>query len=191
MKDLLEKLSSYNLFNNFFPGILFAALVDQTTSYKFLINDIVVGVFLYYFYGIIIGRVGSLVIDPLFKRFRIIRYASYPDFIKASQKDKKIELLLESNNMYRTLISVFFCLLLLMAFEKLGQYVAFFSNQPHLIGAVFLMLLFCISYRKQTAYIRERILHSVEKEDTEVGEGQNGTKPGAPPDRRETELASR
>lgn len=171
MKDLLEKLSSYNLFNNFFPGILFAALVDQTTSYKFLINEIVVGVFLYYFYGIVIGRVGSLVIEPLFKRLRIIRFASYPDFIKASQKDNKIELLSESNNMYRTLISVFFCLLLLMAFEKLGQHVALIGNQSHLIGAVFLILLFAISYRKQTGYIRSRVLHLVEKEDTKVEKG--------------------
>jgi len=164
MKDLLEKLSSYNLFNNFFPGILFATLVDQITSYKFLMNDIVVGVFLYYFYGIIIGRVGSLIIEPLFKRFRIIQFAPYPDFIRASQKDSKIELLSESNNMYRTLISVFFCLLILMSFEKLGQHVAFINDHSHLIGAVFLILLFGISYRKQTAYIRSRILYLVEKE---------------------------
>jgi hypothetical protein len=168
MKDLLEKLSSYNLFNNFFPGILFAALVDQTTSYKFLMSDIVVGVFLYYFYGIIISRIGSLIIEPLFKLFRIIRFATYPDFIKASQKDNKIELLSESNNMYRTLISVFFCLLILIVFEKLGQYITLLNEHTHLITSVFLLLLFSISYRKQTAYIRSRILHLLEKENTKA-----------------------
>lgn len=37
MKDLLDKLSSYNIFNYLLPGIIFTALVEMLTSIK-LIN---------------------------------------------------------------------------------------------------------------------------------------------------------
>ena len=66
MKDLLEKLSSYNIFNYLFPGVLFAAMGSHLTSYSLLIDDTVIGVFVYYFYGLVVSRVGSLVLEPDF-----------------------------------------------------------------------------------------------------------------------------
>lgn len=63
--DSSDKISSYNLFNYFLPGVLFAALADTVTSYNFLQSDLVVGVFVYYFFGLVISRFGSLIIEPL------------------------------------------------------------------------------------------------------------------------------
>ena len=68
MKDLLDKISSYNLFNYLLPGVLFALLADGLTSYTFIQSDIVVGIFLYYFMGLVISRVGSLAIEPILKK---------------------------------------------------------------------------------------------------------------------------
>lgn len=42
MKDLLDKISSYNIFNYLLPGVLFAAFVDALTSFQVLQRDPVV-----------------------------------------------------------------------------------------------------------------------------------------------------
>ncbi len=113
MKDLLEKLSSHNIFNYLFPGILVAVLSTAVSSFDLLVDDIVVGVFLYYFYGLVVSRIGSLVLEPILKRIRVVRFAPYADFVAASRIDEKIDMFSEQNNLYRTLASTFLCLTLL------------------------------------------------------------------------------
>jgi len=103
MKDILSKLSSYNLFNYLLPGIIFVVLATKVTHYSFIQQDILIGAFLYYFIGLVISRLGSLVIEPLLKCLLFLQFADYKDFLAASKKDEKIELLSEVNNTYRTL----------------------------------------------------------------------------------------
>ena len=100
MVDLLSKISSYDLFNYLLTGIIFVILADSFTRYSFIQQDIAIGLFLYYFIGLVISRVGSLAIEPLLKRIAFLKFADYKDFISASEKDKKIELLSEVNNTY-------------------------------------------------------------------------------------------
>lgn len=68
MKDLLDKISSYNLFNYLFPGILFAVISKEFTSYSLLQDNLIVGAFIYYFIGLVVSRFGSLVIEPASKK---------------------------------------------------------------------------------------------------------------------------
>ena len=91
MKDLLDKLSSYNIFNYLLPGVLFAAFVDSLTSFHLVQKDPVVGAFLYYFLGSVVSRVGSLFVEPLLRRFNFVAFAPYEDFVRASKEDPKIE----------------------------------------------------------------------------------------------------
>lgn len=166
MNELLEKLSSYNIFNYLFPGVVFAAAGTYITSSSLLINDIIIGAFVYYFYGLVISRIGSIVLEPLFRRTRIVRFAPYSDFVAASKNDDKLELLSEQNNMYLTLTSTFFCLLVLCLFDFCVQHRLFLSSSPLLPAfAVFLLfLLFTFSYRKQSAYLVSRIRLLADKE---------------------------
>ncbi len=166
MKELLAKLSTYNIFNYLFPGVLFAAMSDRLCPYSFLLDDNVVGVFVYYFYGIVISRIGSLIIEPFLKWVRIIRFAPYPEFITASQKDSKLELLSEVNNMYRTITSVFFCLLLLHLVEVIEDASSFVSDNSSVIIICLMVILLVFSYRKQTDYVRTRITHSIKTTDS-------------------------
>ena len=99
MKELFDKLSSYNIFNYLFPGVLFAVLANNLTSYKVLMDNILIGAFVYYFIGLVVSRVGSLILEPLLKLVRILHFASYKDFVRASKIDGKIELLSEINNL--------------------------------------------------------------------------------------------
>jgi hypothetical protein len=90
MNELLNKLSSYNLFNYLLPGILFAVLASEATHYSFLQRDIVLALFLYYFIGLVVSRVGSLVIEPLLKKSGFLKFADYKDFVTESKTEHKI-----------------------------------------------------------------------------------------------------
>jgi sterol desaturase/sphingolipid hydroxylase (fatty acid hydroxylase superfamily) len=157
MKDILNKLSSYNIFNNLFPGILFVLIADVITSYSFIQKDIVLGIFLYYFIGLVISRIGSIIIEPFLKFTSFIHFKDYKDFVKAEKEDPKIDLLSEVNNMYRTLCSLFLMLLLLLVFEKIAMIWAFLNYNSLIILIIALLVLFMFSYRKQSKYISDRI----------------------------------
>lgn len=157
MNDLLGKISSYNLFNYLLSGILFVILVDVFTSYSFAQKDLVVGVFLYYFIGLVISRIGSLFVEPVLKWVKFLRFADYADFVSVSKIDSKLEILSEQNNIYRTLIAVFGSVIFLKAFELLkGDFACIAKFQSELLF-VFILLLLLFGYRKQTAYITKRI----------------------------------
>jgi len=157
MKDLLDKLSSYNIFNYLLPGVIFVVLAEGLTAFHFIQKDIVLGVFFYYFIGLIISRLGSNVIEPLLKRAKFIKFSSYEDFVSASKKDEKLNILSEANNMYRTFCSLFSLLILLMAYELLLNRFPFMGEWNTVVLVLGLLGLFCFSYKKQTQYITKRI----------------------------------
>lgn len=157
MSDILDKLSSYNLFNYLLPGFVFSAIADALTSYKILQEDIIVGIFVYYFVGLIISRIGSLCVEPVLKKIGVVKFSSYVDYVEASKEDDLIEVLSEANNMYRTFCSLFFCLVILKIFQIISGAIPFLETNAEEILVVFFLVLFGFSYRKQTAYIKRRI----------------------------------
>ncbi|MBP6720747.1 MAG: hypothetical protein KA239_00300 [Bacteroidia bacterium] len=157
MKDLLEKVSSYNIFNNLLPGVVFVAVSSKLTAFNFIQQDILVGFFMYYFIGLIISRIGSLFIGPLLKLVRFIRFAEYKAFLRASKVDGKIDVLSEANNMYRTIISMFIMLGILKLYETFGEKWAILEEWKTEILITSLLLLFLFSYRKQSRFITKRI----------------------------------
>jgi len=157
MKDILSKLSSYNLFNYLFPGILFVIVAGKVTHYSLIQQDVIIGVFLYYFIGLVVSRFGSLVIEPLLRRVSFLHFADYRDFVAASKRDEKLDLLSEVNNTYRTLCSLFTLLLLLKLYEVIQTKLPFLAEWNVLVLLVLLLIMFLLSYRKQTGYIAKRI----------------------------------
>lgn len=157
MKDLLDKLSSYNIFNYLFPGILFSIFVDSLTSFHIAQKNLVTGVFLYYFLGSLVSRVGSLFVEPLFRKSNLMDFASYDDFIKASKVDQKIELLLEVNNMYRTICALMVSVAAVVLYARAATYCPALKAAIHWVVIIGIFALYLLSYRKQTNYIVKRI----------------------------------
>ena len=157
MKDLLAKLSSYNLFNYLLPGIIFVVLSSKMTRYSFIQQDIVIGFFLYYFIGLVVSRFGSLVIEPVLKRLSFLHFSDYKDFVSASKADEKIEVLSEVNNMYRTLCSLFMLLGFLKLYGVIENKFTALKDWNTVILVLLLLIMFLFSYRKQTDYITKRI----------------------------------
>ncbi|GAI86798.1 unnamed protein product [marine sediment metagenome] len=117
MKEILTKISSYDLFNNLLPGVIFSVIIDKITIFNLLDHGVMIVLFISYFIGLIISRIGSLVIEPLLSKMKFIKYAPYAEYLKAEQKDPKIKILLEKNNMYRTMISLLVSILLVKLYE--------------------------------------------------------------------------
>lgn len=107
MESLLEKISSYNILNNLIPGAVFVFLGKLLDIISLPLDGIVESIFIYYFCGMIISRIGSLVIEGIFERLKWIKYASKAEYVAAVKKDARIESLLETSNMYRTCASLF------------------------------------------------------------------------------------
>jgi hypothetical protein len=157
MKELLDRVSSYNIFNSLFPGVLFAALAEQITNYSFLQPDVLLGVFVYYFIGLVIGRIGSVIIEPILKRLSFVKFADYHDYVAMSKKDEKLDLFSEINNMYRSLASMLILLIALKSYELLEGKYFWLKDYSLYTLIVFLAILFLYSYRKQSEFITKRI----------------------------------
>ena len=157
MNDLIGKISSYHLFNYLFTGVLFVVLAEYFTPYQFIQNDLFMAAFFYYFIGLILSRIGSLFIEPILRKISFLHFTEYEDYVSAAKKDGTIEILSETNNMYRTLTALFATLIVLKLYGILAQHYQWLSTiyEPILILGLALMFLF--SYRKQTAYISKRI----------------------------------
>lgn len=157
MKEVTEKISNYNFFNYLLPGIVFTNIAEKITTFVFLENNLVIAAFTYYFIGLVISRFGSLIIEPILIRSMFIKYTSYKKFISASKQDEKIELLTESNNMYRTFCSMLILLAVLKIIEITEiNYPNLIILNPYLL-LLSLLILFLYSYKKQSQYISERV----------------------------------
>ncbi|WP_039046689.1 hypothetical protein [Plesiomonas shigelloides] len=163
LKDFFEKLSSYNIFNHLLPGALFCIVATKTSDINFLQPDILSSFFVYYFAGVIISRVGSVIVHPTLEKIGFIKFAPYKEYIQASKKDSKIETLSETNNMYRTTISLFFCLLILRSYEWLIINCPLISEHKTALVFIVFMITFSIAYKKQTKYIKDRVEEAKDK----------------------------
>ena len=157
MNELFNKISSYHLFNYLLPGCLFVAVATATTEHHLEQTNPVLGLFVYYFYGLMISRVGSLLLKPFLEWIGFLGPAQYADFVAACKNDSKIDELSETNNMYRSLCSLLIVLILLLAITALERNFQGIRKWelPFLIPTFLVLLLF--SYKKQTEYITKRV----------------------------------
>ncbi|OFX47732.1 MAG: hypothetical protein A2X13_11335 [Bacteroidetes bacterium GWC2_33_15] len=157
MKEILDKISSYNLFNYLLPGVLFAFIASKMTGINLVQNDLIIGAFVYYFIGLVISRFGSLVIEPILKKTKFVSFADYKDFVTVSQSDTKLDTLSEANNMYRTLMAMFLLLILSGIYSWLTLKFPIIKEWSTILLVILLFIMFLFSYKKQTNYITKRI----------------------------------
>lgn len=167
MDKLVDKLSSYNILNNLIPGSIFCYLIQYINGIDLLTKSKIENLFVYYFAGMVISRLGSLIVEPLAKRIGMVNYADYDDYLPASKTDVKIDILLETNNLYRTISAGSLLIIVVSIYLFAEQKISFLSNVTPYITIVSLFVLFLLSYRKQTDYIRKRVEHAVQTKQKE------------------------
>ncbi len=157
MEKFVEKLSSYNILNNLLPGVVYCFLMKLICYVDFTSDNIIADIFVYYFLGMIISRVGSILVEPLYKKVKIVSFADYTKYIKAEKEDSQVTILSETNNTYRTMIAL--CLIVLISILTVSVFDFFNWNKKICIYIVLVLLviLFSVSYSKQTTYVKKRI----------------------------------
>lgn len=157
MTDLLSKLTSYNLFNYLLPGTVFVVLAEHFTQHSFVQDDALLAFFVYYFIGLVISRIGSLAIEPVLKKSKLVRLAPYQDYVRRSVEDPKIEVLSEANNTYRTLLATVVAVGVLRVSDWASQSLGISVDRDSALLLLGLAVLFVLSYRKQSDYVRSRV----------------------------------
>lgn len=154
---LLGRISNYNILNNLIPGAMLCVVFKYLVGYDFMNVGTIELIVIFYFAGMVNSRIGSLILEPFLKTIKWVTFRDHHSFVEAEQKDKKINSLVEVNNMYRSMISIAFTSLIVKLY-----YVGFeqqwnFGNVSEWILLVALLLLFAVAYKKQTKYIVSRI----------------------------------
>ena len=159
MAGLTALLTAYQLVNYLIPGVLFAVFAREI-GYVVAPEPLVLSLVVYFFAGLAISRVGSLIIEPLLRKIKFVEFAPYDKFVGASTADPKLSLLSETNNSYRTYAALFLVLLVLRVYAPLQKHFRLLDTWSPLFLLLLLAALFLASYRKQTRYVRERVLNN-------------------------------
>ncbi len=172
LKVIIEKLSQYNILTNILPGTILCIISTFCIGYNLLVTDNwYLQCVIFYFVGIVNNRFGSLVVEPLLKRMNILKFTSYKDYIIAESKDTKVTILSTENNVFRSCVSLCVIAILALIYRVLEDNIEWVNNcnseYKMMVLLILLLVVFILSYRKQTAYVNKRVKKVIEinKED--------------------------
>lgn len=154
MDELIKKIETYNIINYLLPGIVFTIIFTYLTDINISDSNAAIAIVEYYFIGLVLSRIGSIVIKPLLKKWKIINEEKYELFIDKEKEDEKISILVRDGNQYRTFISTFVVLALIETYNIIKGNT---DKWITLIAFLALIILFVLSYRKQVIFITKRI----------------------------------
>lgn len=159
MDNISGKISPYDLLNVLFPGVLAVAFYSWCFEVSISAIDVVSSAVYFcitYLVGIIVSRIGSLIIEPLFKKFGFITW--HKNYYKAERRDSKISILLKVMNMYRTLVALIVsCCVLSLAATFFTRTITCCTCLQLLLMLFAIMILFSMSYIKQSKAIYRRV----------------------------------
>lgn len=162
MNELLAKISSYNIFNYLLPGAVFSTLAERIALIESP-NQIVEQLVWYYFIGMVISRLGSIVLEPILKRVKFVTYSDYSDYLTACKSDQKLEIMVEVSNTYRTLATTFFALLAGVLGVSASKWIGIDTMMQGKIAIALLLALFLLSFRKQVGFVVSRVKHGTKE----------------------------
>lgn len=138
-----------------------------------VVDGILEQLFIWYFSGIVISRIGSVLVEGLLKKIKVkgtpyINFADYKQYVSAAEAKPFIATLSETNNTYRTIIALIIsigvvCLYDDLLYDWFAQNFAAGNKLILLFMGVLLILLFINSYKKQTDYIRMQVENFIDE----------------------------
>lgn len=155
---IFNKISSYNILNYLIPGTVLCLLLECLLEWNFLKfgNWYEAGI-VFYFVGMVNSRIGSLVVEPILKKFWGSKFCGYRDYVVAEKSDSVIAKLNMENNVFRSFISVSFVLLVAMGWDALIGACPELQSCGKVLIVVGLLILFVCAYLKQVGYISRRV----------------------------------
>ena len=105
----------------------------------------------------IVSRIGSVIVEPLLKKCKFVVFANYEDYIYASKEDTMIEILSETNNLYRSILGLALTLLIVKLYLIIIKRYSYLNTFSPIIIIISIFVLFAFAYKKQTKYIKQRV----------------------------------
>ena len=155
MERLLEKIDSYNLFTNIIPGYLM--LIFNMYYLDLFELNIIEQILIAYFIGLTINRLGSIFTEKILLKFTKEKGESYDKYILASNNDKKINVLLQERNTYRTFCTLFIVCIIELIFIKVINIFNLSEYIVILLVSIVFSIIYVISFCKYNKYIADRI----------------------------------
>lgn len=155
LKNLVDKLSSYQFFNFIFPGALFLGILLYVGIDIKLIDNIWWFLLGSYSIGICISRVGSLIVEEVLKLCNCIEQYDVKVYAAKLKEDNFTGVLLEIANMYRTLSALGLILIVASLFFVCQKECIIFWIL-FLVGLC-LTILFTKSFIKQHNYFTDKL----------------------------------
>lgn len=162
MEKIIEKLDSYNLFTNIIPGYLM--LLFNIYYFKLWSFSVVEQVIVAYFIGQTLNRLGSILVGKILLKFTKEEGLSYEKYISACDTDKKINLLLQERNAYRTFCTLFIVCIVELVFSKIFDNISLSNDVIIFISLIICLTIYSISYCKYNKYIANRVRISNKKQ---------------------------
>lgn len=157
MEQLAAKISGYHLVSYALTGAVlilsYGALHDFTVS-----DSIPIQLGIAYAIGLAVSRIGSLIFELFLKKIKVIKYASYEDYIVADNSDPKVSQLAEQSAFYRTLSTGYICIGFISIFDNMRPIKFDISNISETIIYFIASILFLFAYRKQNDFVYKRVL---------------------------------
>ena len=157
MKEFADVISSYRIVNNLIPGGALCVFSYYFIDNRVLFNNVFFNICLFYIVGIVIGRIGSVIVEKVCKDVGFIDRAKYEDFVEAEKSDTSLKTISEISDLYRNMISL--CILL-----EIGCAISLCFNKQSLclvetalLISVIVGALMLFAYKKQINYVRRRV----------------------------------
>lgn len=157
MSSIIEKIDSYQIITNLLPGAFFGVMAEFFLGINITTGNLGEEILLYYFIGMIINRISSLIIKPILIRVKFIVEASYEEYVFAEKKDLKIDTLSSINNCFRSILTALILIPITKGTEVLAANVKWIEKGWKAGAIVFLIILFLFAYKKQTECVKNRV----------------------------------
>ncbi|GLR46525.1 hypothetical protein [Sphingomonas astaxanthinifaciens] len=159
---MFDKLDAYNLVANLVPGAALTYAFHATGIPSPKPEDIGAFVLVAFVIGVTVNRLGSIVLDPLMRKLRLLKPKDYRSFVTSEREDKKLETIVANAGLYHTFLTAGVVFLSALLFRST------LSQLNHDLLATVLVLMgmavFFLAFRKEDGYIHTRIDVSVARQ---------------------------
>lgn len=159
LKLIAERLSQYHLLTNILPGTVLCIILQYIVGYNIILENYYQCAIVFYFVGLVNGRIGSLIVEPVLRKCHWLTFAPYKQYVRAEKLDNKLQTLNQDNNTYRSYVSVMFVSVMAYAYKHFLSIYSFIQNHEQIFLIVLLFVIFALAYRKQTGYIHKRVVY--------------------------------
>lgn len=152
---MFDKLDAYNLFANLVPGAALTYALHYSGFPSPSPDEALAFLLVSFVAGVTANRLGSLLLDPLLRRWKFIKPKDYHSFLMREKADRKLDALVANSGLYRTFFTAGIIYLAAVIIAPLVTPIG--GKALLLIFVVAGMAVFLFAFRKEDGYIHSRI----------------------------------